>query len=344
METNRRSFLLGSAALLATAGGIALTAPAAQAAVDESLVKQAAAAGPINWYESSPPEQGAEIVAAFKKHYPDLDLRHVRVPGGNDLPARIIQESQASDGTADVASAGAGHIWELAKRDLARPLADAGVTLPADLTPVPFGMVTAASIYCLVWNTQAVPAGEEPKTWQDMLDPRWKDRCGTWVLAVAFTHLAKDWGYDKAKSYLEAFAAQKPLLYKSTFPLAQQVAAGEVDVAIGIYHTAQPPIDAGAPIKVKAFDPVPTSTIYSIIPTKARNPAGAAVLLHWLSTPEGALAYEAATSRGNPRIAETKTAQLLAGKDISEFPPDETDEYSRILKEFNQILADGAAR
>jgi len=341
MNTTRRTFMLGSAAV--AAGGLLGIRPAAAADL-KAMVDEAAKAGPITWYESSPPEQAAKIVAAFKKTYPNLELQHIRVPGGNDLPARIIQESQAGDGTGDVASGGADHIWALHQRGLTAEIDREALGLSKQMVPLPYAAVSTASVYVLEWNTQAVPDDQVPNSWQDILDPKWKGRVGSWVRALAFVHLAKEWGYDKAKAYLQDFIAQEPLLYKSTFPLAQQVAAGEVDIAVGIYHSAQPPIDAGAPLKVKALDPVPLSTIYSMIPSKARNPAGGAVLIHWLATPEGALAYEAATSRGNPLIAETKTAQLLAGKNVSEFPPDETEEYSRIAEEFNEMLGKGTVR
>ena len=77
----------------------------------------------------------------------------------------------------------------------------------------------------------------------------------------------------------------------------------------------------------------------------ARNAEGAKVLLAWLASDTGAAAYENATHRGNPLIPSTRTAQLIAGRDIVECPPDKSDELGRINQRMNAVLeAVGAAR
>jgi len=47
--------------------------------------------------------------------------------------------------------------------------------------------------------------------------------------------------------YVRKMNARHPVLLPSTFPLAQQVAAGEILVGFGLNHSAQIPIRRGAP-------------------------------------------------------------------------------------------------
>jgi ABC-type Fe3+ transport system substrate-binding protein len=333
---------------LAAAGVVALCAqPAAQARAEtlDDLAAKAAKGGEVVWYESSPEDLIDKVIEAFNQHYPKVKIKFVRVVGGNALASRSVQEMEARGYTADVLTGGADHIWQLSERNILHRMDWSEIGIPKKLTPTDFAVATAASIYVLLWNTNKVKDGDVPKTWDEVLDPKWTGRIGTWVRASAFAQLASVWGADKAEAALKELIALKPFLFKSTFPMAQQVAAGEVDIALGFYHTAQPPIKAGAPLKLHALDPVPMHTIYTGITRTARNLAGAKLLVAWLSTPEGAKAYEGATSRGNHLLEGTKAAALLKGKKAAEWPPEKTDRLGELNEKYNKMLASvGQAR
>lgn len=305
----------------------------------DALVASAAKGPPVVWYESSPEDQADQILKAFNTRYPQIKVQFVRITGGNQLAARAVQETQARGYTADLLTGGADHTWELAERDILLRTDYSQIGIAKALLPTDFAVATAASVYVLLWNTNRVKDAEVPKTWDEVNDPKWTGRMGSWVRAAAWAQLADKWGKDKAEKMLRDHVKLKPFLFKSTFPMAQSVAAGEVDLAIGFYHTTQPPIAKGAPVKLRALDPTPMHTIYSAVGKKGKNIDGAKLLLAWLSSPEGNKAYEAATSRGSQLIAGTETAALLKGKNIAEWPPEKTAVYSDIAEEFNKILA-----
>jgi iron(III) transport system substrate-binding protein len=156
--------------------------------------------------------------------------------------------------------------------------------------------------------------------------------------------LAAVWGEDKVADYIKKLNANHPILEKSTFPLAQQVAAGELLVGLGIYHTAQPPLKRGAPIKVVIPDPVAVDMLYDIVPAQAKNPSGGALVALWLATPEGARAYEDATDRGNPLLEGTKTEALLRGRTIAQHAPEQAKHEAEIVERFNKLLESGATQ
>ncbi len=329
---------------LVAAGAIAFSGAVAAASLDD-LAKIAAGKGPVTWYESSPVEQIDKVVAAFHKTYPGIQIKYVRLVGGNELAVRGVQEMQARGYTADILTGGADHIWTLHGRGYLENVDWKALGVPAKLTPTPYALATAASVYVVSWNANKVKDAETPRVWDDIADPKWTGRMGSWVRASVFAQLASKWGEPRADALLERFVKIKPMLFKSTFPLAQAVGSGEIDIGVGFYHSTLPPVLAGAPIKYKVLDVVPMHTIYSAMTKNARNPEGTMVLLAWLASDAGAAAYEAATHRGNPLIATTKTAQLIAGRDIAEFPPDKSDELGRINQRMNAVLeAVGAAR
>ena len=71
----------------------------------------------------------------------------MRLPGGNALTSRIIQESGGGRGTADVASGGAGHLTSIAGRDLVLPVAWPDLGIPPALAAGALAVRTAASLY-----------------------------------------------------------------------------------------------------------------------------------------------------------------------------------------------------
>ena len=305
------------------------------------LAKGAVANGAeITWYESSPEDQINKVLAAFKKSYPQVKVRYVRLVGGNELASRAIQEIQASGKSADILTGGADHLWLLNQRGLLKDLSKENLGLPPKLLPAPYAIPTAASIFVEIWNTRNVKEADVPTSWDALLDnPKWKGKIGSWVRAAAFSQLAAVWGEAKTEAELQKMVALKPYLFKSTFPLAQGVASGEVDLALGFYHSLQPVLKAGAPVAYRLLDPTPMWTISSGVTSSSVNPDAATLLAVWLATPEGAKAYEDATSRGNPRVPGTNAYKMLQGVDSAEWPFDDTQKLAELSEKYNAILA-----
>lgn len=324
-----------------------LAAVARAASIDEFLNKlaaEAAKSGSVIWYESSPDDQAQQIVAAFNKRFPDVKLEHIRDTGGNSIGGRIVQESQGGARTADLATVGDAIMVPLIERNLVKKVEWTQFGVDAKIAPSPYAIDCTAVVYVIVYNTDLVKPDDAPKNWMDLLDPRWNGRIGVWVRAEGQGALAAAWGEAKVTDYIKKLNANHPVLEKSTFPLAQQVASGELLVGLGIYHTAQPPLRKGAPIKIVFTDPASVDMLYDIVPDHAQNPSGGELLALWLATPEGARAYEDATDRGNPLIAGTKTEALLRGRTISQFPPDKSKEAAEIVARFNTLLESGATQ
>lgn len=293
----------------------------------------------ITWYESSPEDQIQQVIKEFNKDFPNVPIRYVRLVGGNELASRVIQEEQASGKSADVLTGGPDHLWQLDQRGLLAHLDAEELGLQPDLLPVPYAVPTAASVYVQIWNTRKIKDEDVPTTWEEFINPKWENRIGHWVRAASFSQLANIWGEEKAEEQLRNFTKIKPYLFKSTFPLAQGVASGEVDLALGFYHSLQPVLNAGAPINFKLFNPTPMHTISSSVAKSSVNPEAAKLLVTWLTTEKGAKAYEEATSRGNPLVAGTNTYNMLQEVEVSEWPFEKNSELAELNDRFNAILA-----
>ena len=149
------------------------------------------------------------LTAAFQKKYPFIKMTHWRA-NSEDILTRVSAEMRANKLVADVIE-GTG-VGELAVRaGLAQPvwspqLAD----IPEYMRdPRRLWAPTRMSYFGIAYNTRLVPAGTAPKTYEDLLDPKWKGKMAwpalTPVGAPLFvTNLRLSWGEDKAMAYLRA--------------------------------------------------------------------------------------------------------------------------------------------
>ena len=151
------------------------------------------------------------LTAAFQKKYPFIKMTHWR-GDSEDILTRMSAEMRANKLVADVIE-GTG-VGELAVRaGLAQPvwspqLAD----IPEYMRdPRKLWAPTRMSYFGIAYNTRLVPAGAAPKTYEDLLDPKWKGKMAwpafTPIGAPLFvTNLRLTWGEDKAMAYLQAAA------------------------------------------------------------------------------------------------------------------------------------------
>ena len=332
-----------AAGLLAGLVVAAMAGAAAAQTLDE--VKAAAAKeGKVVWYDSLPRAEGDAILAEFQKAFPFIkSAEYLEVPGAAKT-ARITQESRAGGPTADVTLDGPASGMRHAASGflLAVDWKALGVEMSKERTPNEYLIAITTPLFGVLYNTDKVKESEAPKTYADLVDPKWTGRVGTWSRAIGFVILAADWGEDKTTDLVKKFSALKPKLYRSTYAAAQSVGAGEVDLIYGIYHTSVPTIEKGAPVKWVFLEPVPVGPLYGVLLKHGRNPNAGKLLLAWLGSTEGALVYEKVSKRGNPFIPATETAKLLAGKKISMFDTktevEKADWYNDLEASYGRML------
>lgn len=312
------------AALLATLAAAAFAATHASAQTLDEVKAAAAKEGKVVWYDSLPRAQGDAILAAFQKAFPAIkSVEYLEVPGAAKT-ARITQESRAGGPTADVTldgaaagmrHAGSGFLHKVDWKAL-------GVETSKERTPNEYMVAVTAPMFGILYNTNKVKDNEAPKSFDELADAKWAGRVGTWSRAIGFVIVAADMGEEKTTALVGKFSALKPKLFRSTYAAAQSVGAGEVDLIFGIHHTALPTIEKGAPVKWRFLEPVPVSALYGVLLKHGKNPNAGKLLLAWLGSKEGALAYEKVAKRGNPFIAETETSKMLKGRKLAMFDVD----------------------
>jgi iron(III) transport system substrate-binding protein len=311
---NRRQAILALGLTgLGAAGGLS------PALADEATVETARKEGALLWYDQFGQREAEQILAAFRKDYPFIkDTVYVEVPAAQK-PARVMQECMAGGPTSDILLYSAAALQQFVDQGFVHETdwKSLGMDVSATNTPNPHMALVLSALFVVVYNTKTVKEDEVPKTWEDLIDSRWKGRTGAWSRAIPFVELSSAWGEQKTRDYVKLIAALTPRLFTGTFPLAQAAAAGEVDIGVGTYDAIQRVMGQGAPIAVKLLSPVPIGSLYGCVIKQGKNPNAGKLFLSWLTSPTGALTFERITHRGNFRVAETKTAQLVKGTEVT---------------------------
>ena len=328
---------------LASALVVAILAPAlisygqGTTAILDQLVKEANKEGKVLWYESSPEVAIANVGAAFNKAYPGIKLEQLRLTG-TKIGTNILVESQGGGPTADVGTSGPNIAYDLAERGLVQKVNWEELGVDPKLIGDQTALATCASPFVLVYNTKMLSEAEAPKTWDDLLNPKWKGKFGHWIQPFPEAILAHAWGLEKAMDFLKKLRAQEPKLKPSTYSVAMDVAAGEYPFGIVVYHVTIPAIQKGAPLKNVFLNPTPVDMLHSFIPTKCAHPNAAKLFMLWLHSKEGNIAYENEVYRANPNIQGTNYSKLLAGVEISQYPFRDIVKFSEAMKQMNEIM------
>ena len=288
----RRVWLLGLAAAVMFAQPRAGLA----ADVDSALVEAAKKEGQVVWYSTLIVNQIVRpMVDAFEAKYPGIKVQYSRATS-SDVAIKIRNEARARRVQADLFD-GSNTVFLLEDANLVadyRP--QSASSWPAELKD-PKGLWTASNMFywTSAYNTNLVSADDAPKTYDDLLNPKWKGKIA-WTNDLTpggppgFVHnILVTMGEQKGMEYLKKFAAQEPV----TIPAAQRVVldkviAGEYPLAIMIlnYHAAIS-IAKGAPVQWIRMEPIVQSMSLMSITKDAPHPNAARLFVEFALSDEG---------------------------------------------------------
>jgi ABC-type Fe3+ transport system substrate-binding protein len=235
------------------------------------------------------------VTAAFQNKYPFIKLGYWR-GDSDDIEKKLAAEMRAGNPVGDVVeSTGIGElavgaglaqpVWSPQLADIPQKMHD----------PRRLWVPTRMSYFAIAYNIRIVAADSAPRSYQDLLDAKWKGKMA-WPLLSAIgaplfvTNLRLAWGEDKTMAYLKRLRAQNVVNFGAGNPrtLVDRVIAGEYAIALQIF-AHHPLISAGkgAPVTARLLPPVASATATLVIPRGSRHPHAAALLMDFLLSREG---------------------------------------------------------
>ncbi len=263
---------------------------------DPALVAAAQKEGEVSWYSTLIINQIIRpLVDAFHKKYPGVTVHYSRSTN-SDVALKITNEARARRVQADVFD-GTNSIYPLLDAKLVAAYAPkAAASYPADLKD-PNGLWTAMNLFFLTtaYNTNLVKPAEVPKTYEDLVDAKWKGKIA-WTNdptpqgPPGFIHnMLATMGEQKGMAYLKKFAAQEPVFIPASQRVVlDKVIEGDYPLAVMTFnHHSTISAAQGAPVNWIRMQPLSESINLIGIVEGAPHPNAARLLEEYILSDEG---------------------------------------------------------
>jgi len=280
-------------------GAAALLASECAYSIDAATIAAAKKEGEVVWYSTQIINQLVRpVTTAFEKKY-GIKVRYIRA-NATEVAVKILNESHAGNVQSDVFD-GTSTVVPLEREGyVLQWQPEAAQAYPA-IYRDPQGYWVASNIYVNTpgYNTSLIPKGSEPKTYRDLLDPKWRGKIAWVGLPTASggagfigTVLA-EMGDKDGMAYLREFAKQKVTnLAVSAREALDQVIAGEYPMALQIFnHHAVISAKKGAPVDWIKMEPATGTLSVISIHKSAPHPNAAKLLVDFIISREGQQIY-----------------------------------------------------
>ena len=293
-QLSRRDVLKTSGALaLGLSSTRVLAAAPPATAVTPALIEAARKEGKIVYYTSVDLPLAEKIAKAFEAKFPGIAVRVERT-GAERVFQRIGQEYASRIHTVDVVnSSDAAHFIAWKREAMLAPHVpdDVAKHYPAEHKDADGTFASfRVGLSVIGYNSKLVKAEEAPRSFTDLLDPKWKGKLikahpgysGT-IMTATF-QLARDLGW----SYFEKLAHLDVMQVQSASDPPKKLALGEraVQVDGGEYNIFQIKEKGGPVEPVYATEGTPLIVGPNAVFKNAPNPNAARLFQNWCFTAE----------------------------------------------------------
>jgi iron(III) transport system substrate-binding protein len=306
----------------------------------QELYEKAKAEREVNIW-SSGPDPIVWINAAFSKRFPGIEVKPLP---DQRVAAKLIAESRAGKVTADVWAYSMGGTLEIEKRGL---LAKTDWSRFDVQNSDIFFDGQAASYYsytyAVTYPKGKIAPADLPKTWKDLLDPKWKSKlvASDFLMPRLMGYFALEWGEAEAEKWARALLDDQKLLVTNA-PTINFLRSGERELIISdSTHASNSYRQQGMDTAYLLLDYAPASQFVLGVVKAAPHPNAAQLLVGWLVSDDGRAALEqivgAADIRPGSKSRLLKEINAAGSKPLYE-TPETVDKRAEYYKKFSDMF------
>src|SRR5262245_52199814 len=292
---SRRELLKGSAAVAAAtvfAEPVRAQLPP-PAPLDDKLIAAAKKEGRVSFYTAMDLDFAQRLGKAFEAKYPGISAK-VERSGAERVFQRIGQEYGAKIYAVDVANtADAAHVIMWKRSGWLAPYLPEEVAKHYDKAyydPDGQSIVTRILVSPIGYNTDLVKKDDAPRSFKDLLDPKWAGKmvkghpAYSGTIMNATHQIARDLGWE----YFEKLAKQKVMQVQSATDTPKKIQLGERAVMVdGAGYLVIRYKEEGSPVEiVYPEEGTPLATGPSVVFKNAPNPSAARLFQNWMHSRE----------------------------------------------------------
>ena len=305
--------------------------------LDELYKKALKEEGVLNCYCSLAQINAEKIYPVFEKRFPGIKINHIDATS-DKLAVRAITEARGGRVFSDVFEFGLENINQLYEQKLLseKPIPEAA-EYPSDLKGS-YWLANNMIFFVGAWNTDKVKKQEEPKSFDDFADPRWKNRLiaepRDAELVIGLMHKYKS--LEKARATLAKIAANNVEFHKGHSDLAELLVAGQAAACFTCYSHHYPPrIKKGAPLGYLLTEGI-ASIIAVSIAKDAPHPNTAMLFARWAESKEGQEVY--AKGGRTPAHPKVEPVEPVRPKKLYAIGADDIKEFSKYEKVWKEVF------
>jgi iron(III) transport system substrate-binding protein len=259
---------------------------------EQKLIEGAKREGTLIEYGITATDNYQRVLEEFNKKYPFITTHYQR-GGAVDTYNKIVNEARAKTYNADIISLNPGQAYTIFKDGLLDPyLSPSRQGIKKEfLDKDGYWTTLHHQVVVLGYNTNKVKKDEIPKSYEDVLDPRWKGRI---VMddedMDLFGTIVEYWGKQKGIAYFKKLAEHEPSMRRGHTFEAQLLSIGETDMIPWLFgYRVLELIRKGAPMGFVLLKPVLTLPTHVMLAKNAPHPHSAALFLDWALSRDGAM-------------------------------------------------------
>jgi iron(III) transport system substrate-binding protein len=307
--------------LLALLGAAIFSQPALarlRSGQDTQLVESAKKEQKLIFYTTMDLPQTIEVVRDFAQKYPFLGLE-IHPVETETLVKRIQNEARSGTPTWDVLLGGGGLFQPLLEANLVVAYHSPQREAVSDALNDSAGYWSGYYInpYVVGYSTTLVKEEEIPKSYDKLLEPRWK---GNRIAIDSTAHgllrgLAAAWGEEKAVAYLKRLADQQPVMARASIMAVDSLHTGNVAIVI-----ARAPVIQGykkklqSPIDWVSIEPTAAQIDAVMLSAQSPHPNGARLFVDFVLSKEGQTALAGIQQIPVRRDMEPRSNTMLQGQ------------------------------
>ena len=278
----------------ASPAGASASAGPEQFTASPDLVAAAENEGKLVIYHGGPADAVAKFVAAFNERFPKIDTSETLIEQEAPLMAKIMAESQAGQHIVDIFFSDIDVMMiDLQKRDMLLKYESPQYQyFDSKFLGNPPGYYGPGwvSLIGIAWNTEVIKAADEPKSWNDLLDPKFKGKISVYNSSAsspfnAWYLLSQSLGTE----YWDKMADQELRTYESSAQILDSLSSGETPVTMQFNNfRLKDVVEKNLPIKALwPSEGVPNFVSVQGILAKAPHPNAARLFHDWFLSREG---------------------------------------------------------
>ena len=308
------------------------------------LIEGARKEGNLVFYGTLGVDASRPLLEKFRQAHPYISIGHYR-SGSIGIYNRVVNEARAGKHEVDIIENSAGPVSDLIRGGLVDPYRS------SETDAIRSEFIDSRHLWSayhylvvgLAYNKNLVKATEVPKTYADLLLPRWKGRKMSLDRDAGdiFGGLLDSWGEKEGIEYFRRLAKQD-ILIRSGFTLqAQLLAAGEVEL-VPWSHAQRPLLmaESGAPLGVRFLQPVLSKAQVLLLARRSPHPHAAALFIDWALSEEGQTFIGIDLVRSPVRIGQKQKYMELGRPKTKVITPEFLGQsYERYTKLYHEIFA-----